>query len=126
MRVLLIGDIVGKGGRRAVKQFAPLLREEYGCEFCIANAENAAGGAGITEKCALELKNAQVDVITLGDHVWDQKEFAQQIDGLPFVVRPANFSGKQPGRGHVVMELPGGAKICVINETEFRYSWCPA
>jgi len=115
MRALLIGDVVGKGGRQAVRQLAPALKAEFKCAFCIANGENSAGGAGLTENCAMELKSSDVDVVTSGDHVWDQKEFAQQIDRLPFVLRPANFHASQPGRGYGIFKTEDGTEICVID-----------
>jgi len=115
MKVLLVGDVVGKGGRKAVRRLVPELRKEFGCAFCIANGENAAGGAGLTENTAMELKSSMVDVVTLGDHVWDQKDLLHQINGLPFVVRPANYHACQPGRGYVVMNIPAGGQAAVIN-----------
>ncbi len=115
MRLLLIGDIVGKGGRMAVRHLVPALREEFGCSFCIANGENSAGGAGMTEKCVREILDAGVDVITTGDHVWDQKEFEHQIANYPAVLRPANFPPAQPGRGYGVFQSPDGTEIAVID-----------
>jgi len=113
MNVLFIGDIVGKGGRKAVIEQVPELRREFNCSFCIANAENIAAGAGLTAKCLTEL-NDKVDVITAGDHVWDQKEFESEIKQLNNVIRPANFSTLQPGRGWAVFRNPSGGEIAVI------------
>ena len=96
MNLLVIGDIVGKGGRQSIRRLVPELRREFNCAFCIANAENIAGGAGLTEKCVLELKKYGVDVITSGDHVWDQKEFRETILHLPFFLLPSNFKSFQP------------------------------
>jgi len=115
MRALLIGDIVGKGGRHAVRQLLPALKKEFNLGFVIANAENSAGGAGLTEECAMELKGCGVDAITTGDHVWDQKEFSGQIGRLPFVLRPANFSARQPGAGSAVFKAQDGTEIAVID-----------
>lgn len=115
MRILLIGDVVGKGGRKAVRQLVPELRKEFNCAFCIANGENVAGGAGLTESTVLELKAGGVDVVTSGDHVWDQHDFAGQIDRLPFVLRPANLQPGQPGRGYGVYNIPIGGQVAVIN-----------
>lgn len=115
MRALLIGDIVGKGGRRAVRDLVPDLMESYNCQCCIANGENIAGGAGLTEKCVLELKDAGVDVVTTGDHIWDQKDFVNDIKDLPFVLRPANFPAIQPGNGYGVFKLPDGTPYAVID-----------
>ncbi len=115
MKILLIGDIVGKQARKAVQDLAPKLRKEFNSGFCIANGENMAGGAGLSETGCLELKNRGVDVITSGDHVWDQKDFVTQITRLPFVLRPANLYQGQPGRGYGIFNIPIGGKICVIN-----------
>ena len=115
MKALLIGDVVGKGGRDAVRALAPALRREFNCAFCIANAENCAGGAGLTEKAVLELMAGGVDVLTTGDHVWDQREFVTQIKHLPFVLRPANLPACQPGVGYGVFPIPLGGEAIVIN-----------
>ncbi|MCP4176703.1 MAG: YmdB family metallophosphoesterase [bacterium] len=114
MNLLFIGDIVGKGGRQAVKRLVPELRQKYSCSFCIANAENSACGAGINEKCIKDL-NDVVDVFTLGDHVWDQKTFANEIKGIKNVVRPANVNPIQPGKGFDVFRVPAGGEVAVIN-----------
>ena len=115
MRILFIGDIVGKGGRQAVKALTRGLRFEYACDFCIANGENMAGGGGFTRQCVNELDGCGVDVFTAGDHIWDQKEFPNEIEGLGNVLRPANFSSSQPGRGYAVFETDGGLKVGVLN-----------
>lgn len=114
MNLLFIGDIVGKGGRKAVKKLVPELRQKYGCVFCIANGENCAAGAGITEKCVKDISQ-YVDVITLGDHVWDQKSFEQEIKGLSNIIRPANLNPRQPGKGYGIFKIPAGGEIAVIN-----------
>ena len=115
MNLLFIGDIVGKGGRRAVKELVPDIKREYNCSFCIANAENTAGGGGINAKCIKDIFPDFVDVITLGDHVWDQKEFENEINNFPNVVRPANLSKKQPGKGYGIYRNPGGGELAVVN-----------
>ncbi|MEI8246040.1 MAG: TIGR00282 family metallophosphoesterase [Lentisphaerota bacterium] len=114
MNLLFIGDIVGKGGRKAVLELAPELRREFNCSFCVANAENIAAGAGLAAKCLKEIADV-VNVFTTGDHVWDQKPFEQEIVQLENVLRPANFSNLQPGRGWRVYRNPGGGEIAVIN-----------
>jgi metallophosphoesterase (TIGR00282 family) len=114
MKVLFIGDIVGKGGRNAVEHFLPDLMEEYDCDFCIANGENSAGGSGLTGRCVRDLLGYGVHVITTGDHVWDQRDFVGEIPKLPRVLRPANVSPDQPGRGHAIFDVPGGGKIGVV------------
>lgn len=114
MKFIFIGDIVGKGGRQAVLSLVPELKKEFGASFVIANAENSAGGNGLTGKIADELGKV-VDVLTLGDHTWDQKDFAGEIASLSNVVRPANFIKKQPGCGWKVFRNPAGGDIAVIN-----------
>ena len=107
MRLLFLGDIVGKPGRMAVTQNLPRLRQDLGLDFVVANGENAAGGSGITTAIANELTEAGVDGITLGDHVWDQRGFAEEIDRLEKVCRPANLAPQCPGRRFLVIENDG-------------------
>ena len=107
MKLLFIGDIVGKPGREIVSTLVPKLRAERGLDFVIANGENAAAGAGITGSICKSLLEAGVDVITLGDHVWDQKGFENEITGLERVCRPANLPSACPGRDHVIVERNG-------------------
>lgn len=106
-KILFLGDIVGRPGRNFVVERVAALRDELGADIVIANAENAAGGAGITKKIADQLIAAGVDAITLGDHVWDQKNFENEIDGLEQVCRPANLPEQNPGRTHLVVEKDG-------------------
>jgi metallophosphoesterase (TIGR00282 family) len=115
LRILFIGDIVGHGGRDAVKALAPALRQEYGCVFCVANGENMAGGNGLTKPLVDEFAPGTVDVFTAGDHTWDQKEFPGQIDRIPNALRPENLSPRQPGRGHAVFTAADGTKVGVLN-----------
>lgn len=101
MRVLMIGDVIGKPGRRAVKSLLPGLRAEHVIDLVIANGENTAGGFGITQDTAYELLESGVDVLTSGNHIWDQKEIIPHMDeGLP-LIRPANYPDA-PGRGFLV------------------------
>lgn len=115
MKILFIGDVVGKPGRQAVATLLPKLRREHHLDFIIANGENSAHGAGMTVATIKELLAAGVDVITAGDHVWDQKGFEQEIDALPQVVRPLNLAPAAPGRGSVVAEVGEKARVGVIN-----------
>ena len=99
MRILFIGDIIGKPGRKAVQQLLPGLRREYDVGLVVANGENAAGGFGITLETAQEILRSGVDVITSGGHIWDQKEIIPHLDeGLP-VLRPLNYPPGVPGVG---------------------------
>ncbi len=114
MKLLFLGDVVGKGGREAVKQLMPELRRRYNAQFAVVNGENSAAGAGLTGGCVRELA-AAAEVITSGDHVWDQKGFEQEIAMFPNVLRPANLSKLQPGRGWGVFRNPAGGEVAVIN-----------
>ena len=101
MRILMIGDIVGKPGRRAVQKLVPNLRNEYDVDLVIANAENSAGGYGLTFDTSQELFGCGVDVITTGNHVWDQKEIIPYLDGELPILRPINYPPNVPGCGYL-------------------------
>ena len=107
LKLLFIGDIVGKPGREIVIEKLAALRAERGIDFVVANAENAAAGAGITGAIAKTLLAAGVDAITLGDHVWDQKGWDAEIGTFERVCRPANLPAACPGREYVVLEAKG-------------------
>jgi metallophosphoesterase (TIGR00282 family) len=107
MKLLFIGDIVGKPGREIVAALVPGLRTGRSLDFVIANGENAAAGAGITGSLCKLLLESGVDAITLGDHVWDQKGFENEITTLDRVCRPANLPAACPGRDHVIVEKNG-------------------
>ena len=108
MKVLLVGDIVGKPGRNAFTQVVAQLKEEERIDFVIANGENAASGRGPTPEIANALMNAGADVVTLGDHAWDSKEMVAGIDLETRIVRAANFPKSAPGKGFVRVETPEG------------------
>lgn len=114
MRILIIGDIVGRPGRNAVKQLAPVLRAELNFDFFIANAENAAGGKGITNDTMKEILNAGVDVITTGDHVY-QQNCAPDTLKISNVIRPLNYPSGAPGVGWTITTSASGVKVAVIN-----------
>ena len=105
MKLLFIGDIVGQPGRRAVVEFLPKLRQQQALDFVIANGENSAGGSGITPKTAGEIFSAGVDVITSGDHLWDQKEVMELLQNEKRFLRPLNYPPGTPGRGSAVFEV---------------------
>src|SRR5580765_2526469 len=115
MKVLFIGDIVGEPGRRAVAALVPVLRERYAVQVVIANGENSAGGSGITPKTAEEIFAAGVDVITSGDHLWDQKEVTALLEGEPRFLRPLNYPSGTAGQGRGVFHFPGFPPVGVIN-----------
>ena len=101
MNILCIGDIVGEAGRRALEDLLPGIKEELQIDFTIVNAENAAGGSGLTPRIAEQLLRAGSDVLTLGDHVWDRPELVEYLNETPNVIRPANFPPGAPGKGCV-------------------------
>jgi hypothetical protein len=105
VKLLFIGDIVGQPGRNAVKTLLPKLREQHALDFVIANGENSAGGSGITPKIAEELFTAGVDVITSGDHVWDQKEVMELLAHEKRFLRPLNYPPGTPGQGSGIFEI---------------------
>ncbi len=115
MRVLFVGDVVGKPGRKAFAEVYPRIREREGIRFCVVNAENAAGGSGVNGKALTALLAAGADVLTMGDHVWRNKEIFTFISGEPRLLRPANFPSGTPGRGSGVFVTPEGIAIGVIN-----------
>ena len=102
MKVLLIGDIIGKPGRKAVKALVPRLRQQHGIDLVVANGENAAGGIGLTQSTAEELFHSQIDIITSGNHIWKHKEIIPYIDENDRVLRPLNFPPGVPGRGYLI------------------------
>ncbi|MDO4411316.1 MAG: TIGR00282 family metallophosphoesterase [Akkermansia sp.] len=111
--ILFIGDVVGEPGRTALKRMLPELKSRHQVDFVVVNGENAAAGRGITPKLAIELLNSGVDVITMGDHVWDQVDLAPWLDTEPRVLRPLNYPVGTPGNGAVVLERPWG-KVGVL------------
>jgi 2',3'-cyclic-nucleotide 2'-phosphodiesterase len=114
VKILFVGDVVGGLGRRTLLTLLPGLRAEHEPEFVVVNAENAAGGLGITPKIADELFAAGVDVITLGNHAFHRREIYPYLDAGHPIIRPANYLTTQPGRGHVVVEH-GGVRLGVVN-----------
>ena len=112
--ILFVGDVVGGLGRRTLLALLPSLREELAPDFVVVNAENAAGGLGITAKIADELFAAGVDVITLGNHAYHRREIGPYLDRTDRILRPANFLAAQPGHGSCVVER-GGVRLGVVN-----------
>ena len=101
MRVLMIGDVIGKPGRQAIRSLVPDLRREFKIDLVVANGENSAGGFGITPETAEELLEGSVDIITSGNHIWKQKEIIPFINEEWPLIRPANYPPGTPGRGHI-------------------------
>jgi metallophosphoesterase (TIGR00282 family) len=115
MRILFIGDIIGRSGRAAVLDRLPRLVRDWRLDFVALNGENAAGGFGITEAIYQDLVDAGVDAITLGNHAWDQKEALVFIERAPRLIRPINYPPGTPGRGSALIETRSGARVLVLN-----------
>lgn len=115
LNILIIGDIIGRAGRRALEEHLPRLIDKYSIDFTVANGENLASGFGLNRKTADEVFSLGVDVLTNGNHCWDQREFLLLADEDDRFVRPMNFSSHAPGRGWTVLETAAGHKIAVIN-----------
>src|SRR5712671_3710454 len=115
MRILFIGDIVGRSGRAIVLQRLPELVRDWKLEFVAANGENAAGGFGITEAIYQEFVDAGIDVITGGNHSWDQKEALVFIERAPKLLRPVNYPAGTPGRGAALVDARNGARVLIVN-----------
>ena len=115
MRLLFLGDLVGRSARDAVVSQLPSLRDRLGADFVIVNGENAAGGFGITASICQDLFDAGADAITLGNHAWDQREALVHIEREDRLIRPANFPAGTPGRGAALIEGRSGAQVLVVN-----------
>ncbi len=114
MRILFLGDIVGRSGRKAVIDRLPGLREAWSLDFVVVNAENAASGFGLTQAIADELFAAGADCLTLGDHAFDQKEMLAHIERDGRILRPLNIARQAPGKGVGIFEATRGRKVAVI------------
>ncbi len=115
MRVLFLGDVVGRSGHLAVLETLPKLRERYAADFVVVNGENSAGGFGISEAIFTELIDAGADVVTTGNHVWDQREALVFIERHDRLLRPANFPQGTPGKGAGLFQAANGMDVLVIN-----------
>lgn len=113
IKILFLGDLVGRPGRFVVRDFLKKQRENY--DFIIANVENASHGFGLTEKNYNEISEYGIDCMTSGNHIWDKREILNYIDKADKLVRPFNYPNGTPGRGSRVFELDNGAKVAVIN-----------
>jgi len=115
LKILFIGDVVGRVGRNTVRELLPGIRGRYGVDLTIANAENAAGGIGLTEKTGRELLRCGIDVLTSGNHIWDKREGGALVGSWGELLRPANYPPGAPGRGCAVFEAGDGTDVGVIN-----------
>ena len=116
MNILIVGDINGKAGRRAVKELLPTVKKKYDIDFCVANAENAAGGFGLTSEISSKIFSYGVDVITMGNHTWDNKDLEGHIKSELRIIRPLNYPPGNPGCGSIILDIKN-TKIAVINLT---------
>lgn len=114
MKILYLGDVVGRSGRDAVCETVPRLRQDLGLDFVVVCGENAAHGFGLNARIAQDFFEAGVDVITTGNHVWDQRELIATIDKEPRILRPANYPPGTPGKGATVFPAAGGRKVLVV------------
>lgn len=115
MKILFVGDVVGQPGRRAITELVPKLRRKHTIDLVIANGENSAGGSGITVSTAMEMYQSGVDIITSGDHLWDQKEVTSLLQNEPRFLRPLNYPPNTIGQGSTIFQAEGAAPVAVIN-----------
>ena len=114
MRILFLGDVMGKAGRDAISQRLPGLIDTHGLDFVVINGENASHGRGLTEAHYQALREAGADVVTLGDHAWDQRDTLSYIERETALIRPVNFLAGAPGRGAMLVESRGGHRVLVV------------
>ncbi|HYI13449.1 MAG TPA: TIGR00282 family metallophosphoesterase [Thermoanaerobaculia bacterium] len=114
MRILYIGDVVGQPGRRALHQKLETVVGREMVDFTIVNIENAAGGFGVTESILDELSDLPINCYTSGNHIWDKKDFVDNYEHYPHVVRPANYPPGNPGKGKVIRQTAGGVNVAVL------------
>ena len=116
MKILFIGDVVGKSGRRALRRFLPELQDETEADLTVVNAENAAGGFGVTAGVLEEfLEQSEIDVLTSGNHIWDKREALDLIQDEPRLLRPHNYPEDTPGSGWIVATASNGVRVGVLN-----------
>ena len=128
IRILCLGDVVGRTGRRLLSESLPSLRAALGLDMVVANGENAAGGIGLTPETLKELKASGVDVVTSGNHIWKHRESCAALDREPFLLRPANYGDKVPGKGQCVFSLADGTRVGIVNllgRTFMEPAHCP-
>ncbi len=113
MKILFLGDVMGRAGRQAVSERLPKMRADWGLDFVVVNGENATSGMGLSGAHARVLLEAGADVITLGDHAFDQKDMLQFCEAEPRIIRPLNFSKAAPGKGARLFQAKGGRKVLV-------------
>ncbi|MFS4580303.1 TIGR00282 family metallophosphoesterase [Phaeobacter sp. C3_T13_0] len=114
MRLLFLGDVMGRAGRKAISEHLPQLRKDWRLDFVVVNGENASNGMGLNGEHAKALLDAGADCLTLGDHAFDQKDMLQAIEKDQRIIRPLNFAKNAPGRGFRLFNAPGGRKVLVV------------
>jgi metallophosphoesterase (TIGR00282 family) len=115
LRLLFVGDVMGKPGRRALQSILPRLVDQHRTDYVVVNVENSAGGFGVTPEVLDELADLPIDCFTTGNHVWDKREGLDLLDREPRLLRPANYPAGNPGKGVYVGETAGGIPVAVIN-----------
>jgi len=115
VKIIFISDIIGRPGRLALRGLLPDLVYEYGPDLVVANAENAAGGFGITAEIYDELKDLDIDIITSGNHIWDRKNLVPCLEKNSDILRPGNYPRSTAGRGSAVFTCPSGVKVGILN-----------
>lgn len=115
MKLLFVGDVIGKPGRRALRNLLPRLVDHHRADYVVVNVENSAGGFGVTPDVLREIQDLPIDVYTTGNHVWDKKEAMDMLDRMPNLLRPANYPDGNPGKGLHVGETPAGIPVAVMN-----------
>lgn len=115
MNILFLGDVVGRSGRDAVLAHLPKLRKEWALDFVVVNADNIAGGFGVTPALCRDLFDAGADVVTGGDHIWDQKDIVPYLATEKRLLRPVNFPARTPGAGCGIFPAPGGRQVMVLH-----------
>ena len=115
MKLLFVGDVIGKPGRRALQALLPRLVERHRADYVVVNVENSAGGFGVTPDVLREIENLPIDVYTTGNHVWDKKEVLDLLERHPKLLRPANYPDGNPGKGLHLGETAAGIPVAVIN-----------
>lgn len=115
MKILFIGDIVGKPGRRAVRELLPPIILRHEIDVVIANCENAASGFGVTREIVDELYQCHIDVLTSGNHIWDKKEINEFVEDYETLLRPANYPEGTPGWGSAMIRTPAGTRVGILN-----------
>ena len=115
MKILVVGDTVGKPGRKACSVLIPKIKQRENIDFVVVNGENIAGGSSITRDTVDEIFNAGADVITTGDHIFKKKEATELLQKNNRILRPLNYAEGTPGNGSVVVQAKNGAKVAVIN-----------